>query len=311
VKPDGVTQLSRWAFFIKPAKWADPLDPCSEPADDNTSIMGEYPFRFRFAPNELSNGIPWTFNITIRNPQNLPGFPQYHFTGFEFYCDAPLSNNHGYLEVASNNQFLKFEDGTPFFGIGYNLNDVRKWDAVGSCHYQEYEKDDHRLFKLAIEDLANAGGNFMRSYLFKYNFAPEWEHLGVYDAYESVNCCPDGSSTNGTQNRIGNRQWSCWLFDEILEHCKEHEVYLQLCIDPFPPVIAYQNFIWGDNAYVREYVYPTGTPINGGPPNGWYDGPYHHEKYLISSTTDPENEGAMYYWKRKYKYILSRWGYSV
>ncbi len=307
IKPDGTTQLTRWAFFMRPGIY--PTSAVSDDlVEDPTNDFYDYPFRFRFAPDELSNGNPWTFTVTIRNPQGLPGFPQYIYTGFSFICDPPLANNHGFLQVASNNRTLQFENGTPFIAIGTNLADVRKWEAVSPNHYQEYRQGDHILFQEAIEKLASAGGNYIRSWLYKYNFAPEWEHLGVYDAYtNSVNCCPDGSSNYF--GRSGNRQWSCWLFDELVEKCRENGVYLQLCLDPSTPGTAYQDFQWGDHTYVRNFVYPTGSDLNN---DGIPDAPYNaKEFYITDGVNDRANDGVMYYWKRKYKYIFSRWGYST
>ena len=83
-----------------------------------------------------------------------------------------------------------------------------------------------------------------------------------------------------------------------------NNIHVQLCIDPYPPIIGYENFIWGNHAYMINFIepYPQAPPLNK------YD-----LKRFFFDDGDPSNteSGVFYYWKRKYKYIMSRWGYSV
>src|SRR5690606_13553181 len=142
---------------------------------------------------------------------------------------------------------------------------------------------------------------FMRMYLMRNIFAPEWVNLGIYDAFKSPDPC---SMPSATPTVWGNCQYQCWAFDQFLDKARASNIYVQLCIDPYPPITVYENFIWGNHAYMINFVepYPQAPPMNK------YD-----LKRFFFKDGDPAQtaSGVFYYWKRKYKYIMSRWGYSV
>jgi hypothetical protein len=77
-------------------------------------------------------------------------------------------------------------------------------------------------------------------------------------------------------------------------------------IDPYPPIIAYEKFLWGAHPYVIHFLEPNRQQ----PPAN----PYNMRRFFYTngdSTMVNDPGGVFYYWKRKYKYIMSRWGYSV
>lgn len=279
----------KWGFYMTEAGWSSTL-PTAQIGEAPGDTLYPYHVHYRFAPDE--EGL-WRFSLSIKAPHTLDQlndplqFQQY--TGYDFVCDAPLPDNHGPLHVNTvNHRTLQFEDSTAFFGLGTNNG-----GDVG-------QRSDFDLMTSAMEQLHGVGGNFMRIFLGNGSFAPEWVNPGVYDHYHASNPCigppyPPAYS--------GNCQNQCWLFDRFLEQARNSNVYLQMCVDPYPPDRVYETFIWGPHAYVINFLEPERDTITQ---------KYDLKKFFYmdgdSLNTDT---GVFYYWKRKYKYIMARWGYSV
>src|SRR5436853_6671604 len=104
--------------------------------------------------------------------------------------------------------------------------------------------------KQNMTDLHSVGGNYARIFLMNFIFSPEWVNLGVYDAFKEPPVCstaesavPWTSLSSGCvddgfkQGHTGNCQWQAWAFDQILDNARDNDIYIQLCIDPYPPII--------------------------------------------------------------------------
>jgi len=281
------------------------INPFNPDADylgaDPGNPLSIYPIRFRFAPNEMDASVPWQFSISISvlpaiNANCNPDYPSYTFSGFQFICDPPLPSNKGYVRVnTTNHQNFKFDDGDPFFPIGENGFGGRDDFNLGLSSgyviaFPIYSplKIDYDNFDNAITEMSNAGGNYVRFWLSKDNFNLEWNNLGVYDEFHSSNQCNPSQITNTWS---GNSQYNCWWLDHAFDILHDKGVYAQLCVDPALPTGGGMAWGWGDNAYVKFLgTIPTG-----------YDNTL---EYFTNQT-------LRYYWKRKYKYVLSRWGYST
>ncbi|MBK7945778.1 MAG: hypothetical protein IPJ85_10910 [Flavobacteriales bacterium] len=221
----------------------------------------------------------------------------------------------------ANRRTLQFQgdedvqgDETPFFALGPNLG-LHRLDHTPGYDVFKLHRRDLRLMSEAMEKLRDVGANFTRIHMKNLSFAPERVNLGVYDAFlvpqfcdtDFPSICGNGGWITG---RTGNCQYQCWAFDQLVNTARVNDIYILLCIDPDPAVVDYQRFL-GDHPHVAAYLEPyRDTPINGNP---W------DLKRFLYSNVDPSNtmsarlydSGAFYYWKRKYKYIMSRWGYSV
>ena len=312
ISPDG-RHIKKWGFFMRMANFNVINDLAdsgkNELGADTTNILSPYSWRFRFAPDYEGT---WTFSVTISNPKG-PGLSTYTFNNFSFYCDAPTptSNNHGFLKINQSNPsgYLQFDDGTPFFGIGENLADIRHGKTTNSfydAHWYEFLKIDYDDYNTTFDEMSSGGANYTRIFMMKGGFAAEWQNLGVYDVWAegSRSCCPSLQGCTNDQKSYknntygnstvdmnhGNRQYNLWAFDNLIEKAHEDGIYIQLCIDPYPPGSGYQDFIWGDHAYAY-YTYDNNAKT--------------HVDSLFASPK------LRYYWKRRYKYILSRYGYSV
>ena len=307
--PNGQQRL-KWGFYMKEAKWAS-SSPTARLTEDLADTLHPYPIRFRMAPD--MEGV-WQLSLSLRAPLTLSGsdqpLPTLTYTGLGFVCDPPLDDNHGYLNVnEANRRTLQFDDGTSFFGLGTNLGANRRQVPIGApsswldttVYY--LQKRDFDTMQNAMEELASMGGNFLRMYLMRQNFAPEWVNLGVYDAYRSVLSC---DSTSQFPTLRGNCQFDCWAFDQMVDLARAENQYIQLCIDPYPPIIAYQSHQWISHPYYLHFLKPNRRPAP--------DNPYDLKSFFF--TTDSTggrlyDSGVFYYWKRRYKYIMARWGYSV
>jgi hypothetical protein len=291
-------QRVKWGFFMREAEWEDGTDTALL-IEHTSSPLYPYHIRFRFAPEE--EGL-WQFALSVKAPHTNTladdPLPPLLYTGYGFVCEPPLADNRGYLKVhPANRRILQFDDGTPFIGLGTNMADERNsfWNDAQSG---KYHQRDFNVMRQTMEDLSSVGGNFLRMFMLRSIFAPEWTNIGVYDHFRTPPICQ-----GNTLVYTGSCQYQSWAFDQMLDHARDNGIYVQLCIDPYPPVTSYQTFLWGAHPYVIHFLEPRRDPVSGR-----YD-----LKEFFYEDGDPANtdSGVFYYWKRKYKYIMSRWGYSV
>jgi len=321
-RPDG-SQTMKWGFFMREAKWTSDNDPEAQMVEAPDDPLHPYHIRFRFAPDVEG---PWQCTISLKAPHilttaNLP-LPDMDYSGFTLVCEPPLPDNNGHLEVnPANRRTLRFQgdaampdDETPFFGLGLNMADVRnnKWADVGgpSDHWYGFHKRDFDVMQEAMEQLHDVGGNFMRIWLMRNIFGPEWVNLGVYDAFKTPEVCDQTFETNcenggWTTNYTGNCQYQGWSFDRMLDQARAKNIYIQLCVEPNLPILDYERFHWGANTYVAHFLEPHRLPHGS-------DNPLDMKRFFFTPNTPLDSSANVFYWwKRKYKYIMSRWGWSV
>lgn len=323
IDPSGDARM-KWGFYMKQGKWSGPG--ASAVLVPELAAISEFTTRFRISPDE--EGL-WQFGLSVKAPLTLTAadapLPEVYYTGYSFVCDPPLEDNHGHLQVNENNRrMLQFRgeeatgDETPFFGLGVNMSDVRNkyWVNGPNWHQETFHYRDYDYMKRTMVQLHEVGGNFMRMFLMRNIFAPEWVNLGVYDKFKTPQVCDQTFQTpcnnvGWTTDIAGNCQYQCWAFDQMLDHARANDIYIQLCIDPYPPIIDYERFLWGAHPYAIHFV----EPEREIPPD---PNPYDLKRFFYSYENPDDTqsdklygEGAFYYWKRKYKYIMSRWGYSV
>lgn len=304
--PSG-TQTLKWGFFMREATWT-PSDH-GQLAPNADSPYYPYNIRFRIAPDMEG---PWRFSLSIAAPNTLTntGDPiaTRVYDGYSFVCDPPLDDNKGYLRVnAANHQTLQFEDGTSFMGLGINM--AGPHHVYGTFapnpplnNGSDFYKRDFDMMRTTMEQFHSVGGNYMRIWLSNGVFTPDWVNLGVFDRYRSEDPC----SLNGIPI-IGNCQYQAWAFDQMIEQARANDIYLQMCVDPDFPMGGFQR-TWNNDPYVLHYVKPHEDAVTHR---------FDLKRFFYSYVDDnPANaryldRGAFYYWKRRYKYMMNRWGYSV
>lgn len=317
-RPDGSLTM-KWGFYMREAKWG-PGGATARLEEYPANTLHPYNIRFRFAPD--AEGL-WSYSISLRAPHTVTpsgiSLSSYTYSGYTLVCEPPLPDNNGYLEVNdANRRTLQFAgtpaegDETPFFGLGVNLADARRLGGIQGYEDYIFHQRDFDNMLGSMDALHDVGGNFLRMYLMRNMFAPEWVNLGVYDAFKTPQVCDQGFPTNcpnggWTTDKTGSCQYQSWAFDQMVDRARAKNVYLQLCIDPYPPIIAYEKFLWGAHPYVMQFLEPP-------PPEPPYYNPINMRRFFYTngdSTMVNDDGGVLYYWKRKYKYIMSRWGYSV
>lgn len=303
VKPSG-TQTLKWGFFMREATWETSV------ADTNTAHLIEdtvdplqhYYIRFRVAPDEEG---PWQFSISLKANHTINAIgdtlPTEQYTGYDFVCDPPLPDNNGHLRVnPANRKILQFETGRSFFGLGTNIADWRRDISIADNNYQ---RRDHNNLLTSMKLLHEVGGNYARMYLMPKLFTPELVNLGVYDQYMSGPVCANGSGAGNN----GNCQYHCWAYDQMLDQARTNGIYVQLCIDPYSfGGVGGEDRSWGLNPYSIYFMkpFPQTPPLNRWDLKRLY--------YTNDTNGIPQRDsGVFYYWKRKYKYLMARWGYSV
>ncbi|HRH69523.1 MAG TPA: T9SS type A sorting domain-containing protein [Flavobacteriales bacterium] len=301
--PENVQRM-KWAFYMKEVTWGPDGD-LALPVDDPTNPLDAWRMRFRYAPDMEG---PWTFRIGIHAPHTLDvndaPLPVVDYTTYSFFCDPPLEGKHGPLHVNTvNNRMLEHEDGTPFLGMGTNMADVMHAQGDFTGEWSRFYQRDMTHWKQSMDQLHEAGGNFLRMMLTQNHFAHEVVNLGVYDRYQGVVSCELAHTL-----RKGDCQHQSWSFDKLLEHAAYNNIYLQLCVDPDKPSEGLGH-LWQSMPYVTQFLdtdrdaqtgryslmdmfYMNGSPSMRDEPN----------------TSQQRN--VFYFWKRKYKYLMNRWGYS-
>ncbi len=310
-------QITQYGFFMRDAGWISDASSADFKISDTTNSLSDYHVHFRYAPDTLSSTL-WEYSIYIAAPFTKvtgasTGLLPVYLGPYFFTCDSLQPDNHGFLKVnPSNNRYLVFDDGTTFFGIGDIVADFHKYfDYDGDTYspkmniiYNRYYKFDHDDWINTLRDLRDGYANYECLFFFNRTFCPEYEYLGWYDKYDTVPfTCGDFT---GISPAKGNRQWNLWAFDKIIDEAHADGIYLQTVLDAQFPHFGGEEGQWGGSPYVRQYVYPTGTSIGAGKHNG----PYAHPEYYWNGAGDTTTQGALYYWKRQYKYMMARWGYS-
>ncbi len=307
--PTGAHRM-QWGFYMREAHWRSD-DPLARLTADTANPLDRYRIRFRFAPDE--EGL-WLYSLAVRAPHtrtlaDVP-LPSLAHSGYAFQCDPPLEDNHGFLHVnTTNRRLLQFDDGTAFLGMGTNMCGIRhRWilddlpPGTWGAWYRYYLRD-RKIMMQTMRQLHAVGGNYLRLALTWDQSAMEWVNAGVYDSFYNDLPCNDDS--NGGILDTGNCQYTAWDLDRTLDSARADQLYLQICVEPNCPGRGGETTGWGNHPYVRSFLYPYRDPGTG---------VLDTKRFFFTPDTngDPQyNAGVFYYWKRKYKYMLSRWGYSV
>ncbi|MFN3874768.1 MAG: hypothetical protein ACK4L7_02505, partial [Flavobacteriales bacterium] len=311
-RPDG-SQTMKWGLFMREGKWLDDTDPNAKLVQDDSDPLFPYHIRFRFSPDLEGT---WMFSLSVMAPHastliSAP-LPNLYSSGWTVICDPPLADNKGPLSVNPNNRSaLWFEDSEePFFGLGVNMADKSSGPASypAGTHWTSYYLRDHGEMEQTMERLHAVGGNFIRMYLMRNMFAPEWVNQGVYDAFKTPQVCisdylPGCDNSGWSTGLTGNCQFQCWAFDRMLDQARANNLYIQLYFDLYPPVVDYEKSIWGAHPYVIRFL-ESERQVGGDPLD---------IKRFFFTPGEPLNDprNVMCWWKRKYKYVMSRWGWSV
>lgn len=189
-----------------------------------TEINSEYPFRFRFAPDETGS---WQAEIRILLQQQKT---EVGIHSFGFTC-VP-SEHPGYLVKGSygdeRDRYLYYsETGSTFKGIGMNIT-----HSSYDSHWSEEELKQHKIW---LESFAASGGNFVRLEMGAQNALPDWLSYNDYTP----------------------RMKHMAYFDEVVDVCEEKELYFILfrhheeLYEDGPN--TWNGLSWADNPYKKAF----------------------------------------------------------
>ena len=232
-------------------------------------------WQVRFAPNET--GI-WKWRLHAFDQHGNMVYPLNGYKSFE----CLPSTDHGPVRKANSN-YLKYEDGTPFYPLGCSspLFKEGNWRSPG-----EYGTN-HWIPRL--NDLANAGANFVRidmNFLDGLNlFGHDWETGKNY--YTRIN------------------QRTSWQLDSIMAFTNQQHLEVLLSLFAFNYFIDYgdgwHNQNWDiynpyntevDSAYIPAFPDHKGSCTT---PYEFYN--VHNPAFGVE--------------KNYIRYVVSRWGYAA
>jgi hypothetical protein len=279
--------------------------------EENTDLL----FRIRWAPDAIGSFL-LRVNLQVRGMGNFQSEP------IPFQCTGG-SLADSFISVTNNKHYLKTDDGRVFMPVGLNITEgsfgcncqegAHEDDACETCYewgtndpccgvklekrrrsgipgtrLMEYSLAPAAYVKLEqiLGEIKKAGGNAFRTFLDPMAFEVEFERMNDY--YD--------------------RQYQAWEMDQMLDRCHELDLRVELNLQ-YHYSIAYHSygmdrFDWDDTYNCldcgKDYA-TTGT-------KGWC---YNAECPDVEDPVDfLTSECARKNYKKKLRYIISRWGYS-
>lgn len=180
------------------------------------------------------------------------------------------SPSKGFLHAAGP-WVLRFDDGTPFRGLGENLC----WESRSnddSRHFKELQQSQRFNDDYMLGALASAGGQFTRIWMCPWNLPLEWRKVS--------------RDTDRYRDDAGHfNQSAIDRMDRLVESLEAADVYAMLTLEPH---VALLGAGWDSSNYNLR---------NGGPcaePRDFFTNP-----------------AAKAQFKNRLRYVVARWGYST
>jgi hypothetical protein len=173
------------------------------------------------------------------------------------------SSGHGFVRRCPDTPYyLRFDDGAPYFAVGENIC----WD--GEDLVEAYGK----WFKA----LGQAGGNYCRIWLVRWNMGLEWS--------------PADGARRGCFYGLGRYSLdNAWRLDRVLELARQNGIYVMLCLGYHGELQDQKDYFgsqcWDQSPYNTAQGGPCATPADF-----WV------------------NEDARRLYKQRLRYYLARWG---
>lgn len=289
----------------------------------------EYKFRVRWAP------IYATTHRVVLSFWTPETSEQYS----AFYFDSWAANpRNSFVKVSDNGHYFVTEDKDLFFPTGVNL-----WENTFNCTC-DYEDAGHYLASPdnSLDEVPLSASECVECYIKgtddycaflkrkKLQGAyptKDWDNIrnmgvplpGFLKLHERIDELKESGGNSfrmhfspatidiefEKMNNYYDRQYQAWEFDKVLEHCRENDMRIDLCmqIHNAVTILKYFRNTWDWNNYDN----------NGNPdPSdlGWC--------YWRELGLDPEkpldfftNQQAIENYKKKIRYIIARWGYST
>ncbi len=149
------------------------------------------------------------------------------------------SKDKGYVGPAKDRNYFRYDDGTPYFGVGLNL----AWDGdKGLDDYEEW-----------FSKLAANGGNLARSWSFPGGFGLEWSDR------------EDGTWRRGAYSGLGKYSLdNAWLLDQVFRLAEKYGIKIILCLGTYGELKTdkgmWNEGVWASNPYNAALGGPCASP---------------------------------------------------
>ena len=173
-----------------------------------------------FVDGESGSKSRWAVRYTPQQKGQLTYFLRYVQPGLEsvspsYRLDVREGAGHGILHTADN-WTLRFDDGTPFRGIGENICWESRANDDSRYFKQLHEQHDRFNYPAMLPKFAANGGNFVRIWMCAWNFP-----IDKRDGFNN----PRYEVCQGPINPSAVRR-----LDETVELCEQLGVRIMLCI---------------------------------------------------------------------------------
>jgi len=189
---------------------------------------GDVHWRVRMTPTQAGT---WWWRWVVTTPAGSTTTEWQSFA-----VDPPAPDRHGFLHRSPDDlRYLRFDDGTPWIGIGENLC---WYDGRGTFAYDDW-----------IEKLAAHGVNFIRLWMPSWAFGLEW-----------IRRNPDGSVASSSLGDYTDRLDRAWQLDHVIERAEQHGIAVMLSIQNHGAFSLTANSEWADSPYNAANGGPVATP---------------------------------------------------
>ena len=190
-----------------------------------------------------------------------------------FNFDCVNSSEKGYLEVGLHKRQFRFRDNhSSFYAIGQNI-------AWPNADWGNVANSQQFVDMMGwAQNISSNGGNYIRVIMSPWGHGVEWEKLGDYTS----------------------RQPNAWELDRLFEMSENNGLYIHLNLEMHGQYLIPPNALLPDEFTWLYNPYNSASAANGGVYSG-----VNYPLDVLSSAD------AKKYFKRRLRYIVSRWGYST
>ncbi|MBO7138473.1 MAG: DUF5060 domain-containing protein, partial [Bacteroidaceae bacterium] len=191
------------------------LDMVVTTPDGKNSIVPAF-----FVNGESGKKSHWMVRYTPQTKGQLTYFLRYVQPGMEsvsqsYKLNVEEGNGHGFLHTADD-WTLRYDDGTPFRGIGENICWESRESDDSKYFKTLHEQHDRFNYPAMLPKFAENGGNFTRIWMCGWNFPIDKKDHFNNTRYEAC----DGPVNPSAVKRL----------DETVELCEKLGIKIMLCI---------------------------------------------------------------------------------
>lgn len=237
-------------FYYQGYEWVD-----AGGAGELLRKVGEPSWKVRFAPPAADR---YTVRVTVRDRTGT-------VTSEPVVFECGASADPGFVRRAPEAPYyLEFDSGEPYFAVGENVC----WTGV----------DNTRMYDTWFSSLGNAGGNYARIWLVRWNMGLEWTNQGHRQGYYY------GLGKYSLDN--------AWRLDWVMDSARRNGIYCMLALGYHGELQEQADYFntqcWQWNPY---------NVANGGP----------CEKPADFWTS----EQARKFYQQRLRYYVARWGWDA